>query len=58
MVSDGIEVVAVVVEIAITRSLEQPDGGHLTWQWRRASADEQPPFVKWLVQSTESYGRL
>ncbi|EMI19876.1 hypothetical protein RMSM_03202 [Rhodopirellula maiorica SM1] len=50
-VSDGIDVVAVVVEIAIKRRIKQPSGNHLTWEWRQSSDVGQQPSLKWLVQS-------
>lgn len=50
-VSDGIDLVAVVVEINVERRTTQPDGNLKTWQWRRTSNDEQQPSLRWLVQS-------
>lgn len=54
-VSDGIETVAVIVEINnIHRQTEQPDGSKVTWEWRPDSADEQDPPLRWLVQSDDT----
>ncbi|WP_425572385.1 hypothetical protein [Novipirellula caenicola] len=50
-VSDGIEAVAVVVELEIKRRIDQPDASPITWSWRGTSSDSGDPQVKWLVQS-------
>lgn len=50
-VSDGIDVVAVTLDISIERQIEQPVGNPLTWVWRQASAEQKQLQLKWLVQS-------
>ena len=49
--TDGVEVVAVSVHLSVERRIEQPDGSHVDWEWRRPSATEQSPHLLWLVQS-------
>lgn len=50
-VSDGIEAVAVVVELEIKRRIDQPNSRAITWTWRGSSNGSSEPHVKWLVQS-------
>ncbi len=50
-VSDGIDVVAVVMQINIQRRIEQPGGGSLAWEWRRVPENDEKPHMTWLVQS-------
>ena len=49
--ANGVEVVAVSVYLSIERRIEQPDGSHVAWEWRRSSAPERSPHLRWLVQS-------
>gem|GEM_PF-5218640 len=50
-VADGIEAVAVVVELRVHRSVEQTDGSQRSWRWYPSADDNQYSALRWLVQS-------